>query len=145
MNHFTEKPDEGKAKELIEQGALWNCGVFAFKLGFLISILEEKGLPTSIMMNYLTNMINLPKISFDYEVVEKTENTVVIPYEGYWKDLGTWNTLTEEMITDQIGKGIVQEDSINTHLINELRYPSNSTRCFECCDRSKCRWDTCIR
>ena len=64
-----------------------------------------------------------PKISFDYEVVEKANNTVVIPYDGYWKDLGTWNTLTEEMAVEQIGKGIVCEESINTHLINELDIP----------------------
>lgn len=122
VNHFTEKPDEVKAKGLIEQGALWNCGVFAFKLGYLISILEEKGLPTSYT-ELQERYSELPKISFDYEVVEKTDNIVVIPYDGYWKDLGTWNTLTEEMASEQIGKGIVSGDSLNTHLINELDIP----------------------
>lgn len=122
VNHFTEKPDEAKAQELIEQGALWNCGVFAFKLGYLISILEEKGLPI-VYDNLLDGYNELSKISFDYEVVENTENIVVIPYDGYWKDLGTWNTLTEEMATKQIGKGIVCDESMNTHLINELDIP----------------------
>ncbi|MFK8862004.1 mannose-1-phosphate guanylyltransferase, partial [Escherichia coli] len=65
----------------------------------------------------------LPKISFDYEVVEKAQDIVVLPYDGYWKDLGTWNTLTEEMATNQIGKGIISEDSVNTHLVNELDIP----------------------
>lgn len=119
---FKEKPDEEKAQELIKQGALWNCGVFAFKLGFLISVLEEKGLPTSYE-KLLEQYSVLPKISFDYEVVEETDNIVVIPYDGYWKDLGTWNTLTEEMAAEQIGKGIVCKESLNTHLINELDIP----------------------
>lgn len=122
VNSFTEKPDAVKAQELIKQGALWNCGVFAFKLGFLISILEEKGLPTSYD-TLLEQYSALPKISFDYEVVEKTDNIVVIPYDGYWKDLGTWNTLTEEMAAEQIGRGIICEESSNTHLINELDIP----------------------
>ena len=79
---------------------------FAFKLGFLISVLEERGLPTSYD-KLLEQYSELPKISFDYEVVERTDKTVVISYDSYWKDLGTWNTLTEEMSAMQIGKGIV--------------------------------------
>ncbi|MDM8147835.1 sugar phosphate nucleotidyltransferase [Priestia megaterium] len=122
VSRFTEKPSEDKAATLIEQGALWNCGVFAFKLGYVISILEEKGLPIQYD-ELLKQYEGLPKISFDYEVVEKAEKIVVLPYDGYWKDLGTWNTLTEEMATSQIGKGVISEDSTNIHLINELDIP----------------------
>lgn len=122
VNHFTEKPSEEKAQTLIEMNALWNCGVFAFKLKYIIDILLEKELPLhydklSIQYN------NLPKISFDYEVVEKANHIVALPYDGYWKDLGTWNTLTEEMATTQIGKGVLSDDNENTHLINELDIP----------------------
>lgn len=122
VSHFEEKPTEEKAKSLIEKNALWNCGVFAFKLGYLLDILREKNLPLEyeIMNRHYTN---LPKISFDYEVVEKAQNIVVLPYDGYWKDLGTWNTLTEEMATTQVGKGVISDDSLNTHLINELDIP----------------------
>ncbi|MED3979919.1 sugar phosphate nucleotidyltransferase [Priestia megaterium] len=122
VSRFTEKPSEEQAASLIEDGALWNCGVFAFKLGYVISILEEKGISTDyeeLLKQYET----LPKISFDYEVVEKTKDIVVLPYSGYWKDLGTWNTLTEEMATSQIGKGVISADSENIHLINELDIP----------------------
>ncbi|MDC7763016.1 sugar phosphate nucleotidyltransferase [Priestia aryabhattai] len=119
---FTEKPSEKQAASLIKEGALWNCGVFAFKLGYVISILKEKGLPTKYE-ELLKQYEVLPQISFDYEVVEKTQNIVVLPYDGYWKDLGTWNTLTEEMATSQIGKGVISEDSKNVHLINELDIP----------------------
>ncbi|MDN4495102.1 sugar phosphate nucleotidyltransferase [Ureibacillus aquaedulcis] len=123
VQSFTEKPTEIEAKSLIDnQNALWNCGVFAFKLGFMISLLEERGLPTHYEV-LLEQYDKLPKISFDYEVVEKTEQIVVLPYEGYWKDLGTWRTLTDEMHTYQIGKGILTEDCEETHLINELDIP----------------------
>ncbi|MCI1575010.1 MAG: cupin domain-containing protein [Weizmannia coagulans] len=122
VSHFTEKPSEEKAAILIEKNALWNCGVFAFKLGYIIELLIEKGLSVQydeLLMHYST----LPKISFDYEVVEKANKIVALPYDGYWKDLGTWNTLTEEMATLQIGKGIISQESVNTHLVNELDIP----------------------
>lgn len=122
VGHFTEKPSEEKAESLIEIKALWNCGVFAFKLDYMIDLLAEKELPLDfdeLLKQYNT----LPKISFDYEVVEKANHIVALPYDGYWKDLGTWNTLTEEMVTLQIGKGVLSDDNVNTHLINELDIP----------------------
>lgn len=122
VGNFTEKPSEEKAQTLMDQKALWNCGVFAFRLGYLIEILQKLELPTQFEELY-SIYHTLPKISFDYQVVEKSRYIVALPYEGYWKDLGTWNTLTEEMITTQIGKGIISEDSTNTHLINELDIP----------------------
>ncbi|GGD76160.1 sugar phosphate nucleotidyltransferase [Paenibacillus nasutitermitis] len=122
VSRFREKPTEQQAEDLIKEQALWNCGVFAFKLGYVIQLLEQKGL--SIQYEELAKQYrSLPQISFDYEVVEKAANIVVLPYEGYWKDLGTWNTLTEEMKNKQIGWGTISEDCVNTHLINELDIP----------------------
>ncbi|MEH7409938.1 sugar phosphate nucleotidyltransferase [Priestia megaterium] len=122
VNCFTEKPSEEAAVGLINQRALWNCGVFAFRLGYLLQILQEKKLPLQFEMLH-KEYTTLPKISFDYEVVEKASHIVALPYDGYWKDLGTWNTLTEEMATSQIGKGVLTDDSANTHLVNELDIP----------------------
>lgn len=122
VSHFQEKPTEEIAEMLIDQNALWNCGVFAFKLGYVIELLERKGLP--IQFEELTKQYHkIPKTSFDYEVLEKASQIVVLPYGGYWKDLGTWNTLTEEMPNRQIGKGIISDDCVNTHLINEIDIP----------------------
>lgn len=122
VSHFKEKPSEVEARELMEQNALWNCGVFAFKLDYIISLLESSGFPIQYE-ELLKQYQNLEKTSFDYAVVEKSEKIVALPYNGSWKDLGTWNTLTEEMATNQIGKGIISEDSTNTHLVNELDIP----------------------
>ncbi|KGX91003.1 sugar phosphate nucleotidyltransferase [Pontibacillus marinus] len=122
VNNFTEKPSEEKAQSLIKHNALWNCGVFAFKLGYLLDILTAKNLSLDYH-TLLDNYSSLPKISFDYEVVENAQKIVAQPYDGGWKDLGTWNTLTEEMATYQIGKGVISDDSSNTHLVNELDIP----------------------
>ncbi|RXT13984.1 sugar phosphate nucleotidyltransferase [Ammoniphilus sp. CFH 90114] len=119
---FVEKPCADRAKELIDHGALWNCGVFAFKLGFILSLLEQKGLPKDYNQ-LLESYGKLPISSFDYEVVEKAQNIIAIPFNGSWFDLGTWSTLTAKMDSYVLGKGMVSSDSINTHLINELNLP----------------------
>lgn len=122
VKSFKEKPSEENAVRLIKQHALWNGGIFAFKLGYIISLIRERGLPIQYE-ELVKNYSSLPKISFDYEVVEKAKNIIAIPYDGYWKDLGTWNTLTEEMSSKVIGKGILSDDSDNSHIINELEIP----------------------
>lgn len=122
VSHFKEKPATAEAEELLKRNALWNSGVFAFKLDKIISLLDQKGLPVQydVLVQQYTS---LPKISFDYEVVEKTENIVALPYNGSWKDLGTWNTLTEEMGTNILGKGNMGVECEQNHIINELDIP----------------------
>lgn len=122
VSTFVEKPHHSKAESMITQGALWNCGVFAFKLNYLINLLIELELPIQYE-TMLSQYGQMPSTSFDYKVVEKAKNIVVSPYHGYWKDLGTWNTLTDEMTNRIIGRGYVSDDSLNTHLINELNIP----------------------
>ncbi|MEH7373559.1 sugar phosphate nucleotidyltransferase [Neobacillus drentensis] len=122
VSHFIEKPREKVAIELIKENALWNCGIFAFNLNYIISKLVELNLP--IQYNELLEQYHyLPKNSFDYEVVEKAKHIVALSYDGDWKDLGTWNTLTEEITTEVIGNGIISTDCKNIHLINELDIP----------------------
>ena len=122
VSHFKEKPNTVEAEILLTQNALWNCGVFAFKLDKIISLLDKKGFPVQYD-ELIKQYTKLPKISFDYEVVEKTENIVALPYEGTWKDLGTWNTLTEEMGTSILGKGNMGTECEQNHIINELDIP----------------------
>lgn len=119
---FQEKPCESDAALMIEQNALWNCGVFAFKLGYLINLLIEMELPIQYD-EMLKQYGRLQNISFDYKVVEQAKQIIAVPYSGFWKDLGTWNTLTEEMDTTVVGKGWITADARNTHLVNELNIP----------------------
>lgn len=122
VQRFVEKPSEESAERLIEEGAYWNSGVFAFRLGLILDMLELKGFSIDYE-GLLLQFPLLPKKSFDYEVVEHLSHIVALTYDGYWKDLGTWNTLTEEMSNQIIGNGALSEDSSNTHIINELELP----------------------
>lgn len=96
VKRFTEKPDVSTAERLIAEGALWNGGVFAFRLGYLTAI-SEKYVNPPTFSEIRDRYTDFPKISFDYEVAEKAENIGMVKYSGEWKDLGTWNTLTDEL------------------------------------------------
>lgn len=119
---FTEKPTAEKAKEYIEAGALWNGGVFAYKLKYVLD--KAKELLGSSDYKYLYDHYEgLKKISFDYAVVEHETSIAVLKYSGTWKDLGTWNTLTEAMEENTIGDVRMNETCTNVHVVNEIGVP----------------------
>lgn len=119
---FKEKPDVETANEYIKQGALWNGGIFAYKLKYVLDI-AHKLIDFEDYYDLFNKYETLEKISFDYAVVEKEEKIQVMRFEGKWKDLGTWNTLTEAMDEKIFGKGIENDKCENTHIINELNVP----------------------
>lgn len=119
---FKEKPDEKTAKEYIAQGALWNSGVFAFKLKYLLDKAHEL-IEFEDYQDLFDQYEKVQKISFDYAVVEKEESIQVMRFKGNWKDLGTWNTLTEAMDERIIGNAILNDNCQNVHVINELDVP----------------------
>lgn len=122
VEKFKEKPDIEKAKEYISKGALWNGGIFAYKLKYVLDI-AHKLIDFKDYNDLYNKYETLEKISFDYAVVEKEEKIQVMKFEGKWKDLGTWNTLTEAMNENILGKGMQNEKCENTHIINELDVP----------------------
>ena len=122
VKRFTEKPDVQRAEALLDEGALWNGGVFAFRLGYMVNVLE-KYITASSFEELHSRYGELPKISFDYEVAEKAESVAVLPFNGKWKDLGTWNSLTEELSSKAIGNVALGEQTENTHVVNELGMP----------------------
>lgn len=119
---FTEKPTVAVAEELLKQGALWNGGVFAFRLGYMMNIVR-KYITSASFVDTRSRYSEFPKISFDYEVAEKAHSVAVVPFTGQWKDLGTWNTLTDELRQHTIGNAVLGPKCENTHVINELQNP----------------------
>lgn len=122
VKRFTEKPSVEKAEGLLSEGALWNGGIFAFKLGYMTGILRMH-INTDSFEEVFRNYGKLPKISFDYEVAEKAESVAVVPYNGEWKDLGTWNALTAALDYHTLGNATLGPDCTNVHAINELNIP----------------------
>lgn len=121
VERFTEKPDADKAKELIDGGALWNGGVFAFRLEYMIDI-ARKYIQAETFQDIRNRYGEFPKISFDYEVAEKAESVAVVPFQGIWKDLGTWNTLSDALGNQPIGRALLEHTG-RTYVVNTLDIP----------------------
>lgn len=122
VSMFKEKPTQEVAKDYIAKGALWNGGVFAFKLGYVLNRAHE--LIDFVDYDDLFNKYDtLNKISFDYAVVEHEPEIEVMRFAGTWKDLGTWNTLTEAMDSHAVGEALFNENCENVHVVNELDVP----------------------
>ncbi len=122
VSTFKEKPDARTAAEYIQKGALWNGGVFAFQLQFVLNKAHEL-MDFTDYHDLFARYDTLRSISFDYAVVEKEEKIRVMRFTGQWKDLGTWNTLTEAMEENSVGDAIMNETCENVHVINELNVP----------------------
>lgn len=122
VSTFKEKPDTETAKKYISQGALWNGGVFAYKLKYVLDKAHEL-IDFTDYHDLFSKYETLTKISFDYAVVEKEDKIQVMRFSGQWKDLGTWNTLTEAMVENTIGDAVMNEECTDVHIINDLDIP----------------------
>lgn len=122
VSTFKEKPDVETAKKYLEQGALWNGGVFAFKLSYLLEKAHEL-LDFKDYEDLYAHYGEQKKISFDYAVVEQEKSIQVLRYKGSWKDLGTWNTFTEAMGSNAVGNVTLNDTCEDTHVVNELNIP----------------------
>lgn len=122
VDSFKEKPDAKTAEEYIRKGALWNGGVFAYKLEYVLSKAHEL-IDFTDYQDLFDKYDTLEKISFDYAVVEKEPKIQVMRFSGEWKDLGAWNTLTEAMDQPTIGDVTLNDTCEGVNVVNELNVP----------------------
>lgn len=109
VEKFTEKPDLETAKNYLKKGIYyWNSGIFAFSIRTMLSEFK-KYIPQIIEMidmnlvDLLTNFHEMPDISIDYAIAEKSDRIVVLPMELYWNDIGSWDSLYELAEKDEMG------------------------------------------
>lgn len=119
---FKEKPDAKTAEAYIAQGGLWNGGVFAYKIGYVLKRAREL-IDFTDYQDLFRKYETLQKISFDYAVVEKETDIAVMCFDGKWMDIGTWNTFTEAMQDPVIGNVHTDNTCENLHVVNELDLP----------------------
>lgn len=122
VSTFKEKPDVETAKQYLAQGALWNGGVFAYRLRYVLDRAHEL-IDFTDYHDLLAKYDTLTKISFDYAVVEHESSIQVLRFAGQWVDLGSWNTLTEAMGQTSVGNVRMDDTCENLHVINELNVP----------------------
>ena len=122
VSTFREKPDAVTAAEYIRQGALWNGGVFALRLQYVLDKAHER-MDFTDYHDLFARYDTVIDISFDYAVVEKEKKIQVMRFSGQWMELGTWNTLTGAMEENIVGDAVMNETCENVHVINELNVP----------------------
>ena len=122
VSRFVENPSVLLAEDLISHGALWNSGVYAFRLGYLTEI-ARRYVDVPTFDGVRDNYASYPIASFDCEVAAKAPSSVVLPYDGEWKDLGNWRALTAHLRSNTYGNVTVDSTTSNTHVINELDIP----------------------
>ncbi len=136
---FLEKPDSETAKQLIQEGCLWNAGLFCFLAASLLSEAEALEPESSAQvgaavdalaedLDYLRlgpQFAEARKISFDYAVMEKTARRLVIPVDFAWSDVGDWRELWTMSEKDGAGNAVfgdvVLEGVRNSYLRSESR------------------------
>lgn len=98
---FVEKPTRDRAAEMVNQGYLWNSGIFVWRVGdFLGEIRNHTPEVSSALKSFSleTNDIgkffdSVESVSVDVGVLERSEKVFVIPGDFGWDDVGTWAAL----------------------------------------------------
>ena len=137
---FTEKPNQKNAKKYLDSGNyLWNSGIFLFRASVYLRELEkfEPEIYTackksSKSVNIDSDFVRLdnnhfrkcPSKSIDYAVMEKTNDAVVVPFNGIWSDIGTWDNLWKVKPKDT-NNNVIEGDVILDKVSNSYVYSSN--------------------
>ncbi|CAM4211320.1 mannose-1-phosphate guanylyltransferase/mannose-6-phosphate isomerase [Bordetella muralis] len=107
---FVEKPSLDKAREYVDSGRfVWNSGMFCFKAGVILQELAAHasdvdtatracwaatcaagGDRTKMAEIPAEAFAEVPDISIDYAVMERSSNVVVVPGDFGWSDIGSW-------------------------------------------------------
>ncbi|MGE5473031.1 MAG: mannose-1-phosphate guanylyltransferase/mannose-6-phosphate isomerase [Ignavibacteriales bacterium] len=107
---FVEKPDIKKAEKYLKEGKYyWNSGMYAFSINTFVEELskyqtEIYDLFSNNKYQELSNRFSeMPNISIDYAIAEKSKRVVVIPISTYWSDIGSWDAIYDAMQKDDNG------------------------------------------
>ena len=109
VEKFAEKPDIKTAREYVNEGNyFWNSGMFAFSIGTMIKEFGKyaPGIKKMLDMSFddlVSNFKNMPDISIDYAVAEKSNRIVILPLDLYWNDIGSWDSLYDAEDKDDMG------------------------------------------
>jgi mannose-1-phosphate guanylyltransferase len=131
---FKEKPDVRTAEQYIEQGNYyWNSGMFCFKAGVFLEELacyapEMLAAGTLAHQNMITEgttarvpfelMSAIPEDSIDYAVMEKSSKIKVVAADIDWSDVGSFDSLYDELSKDQQGNAILKRGDSDVPVLN---------------------------
>ena len=113
VSEFVEKPDAGRAAELIAGGALWNTGIYVWEAGQVLELIEE--LVPEVAPGLAALRRNDPDAfgrkvrpaSIERGLLERTDRLVALQTDCAWDDVGTWACLRRSRELDDDGNGAI--------------------------------------
>ncbi len=131
VERFLEKPSEGRAQELIDEGKVfWNLGHMLFLPSVFWQEMEccspEVALLKGLSFKQcLEKMYELPSVTLDQGLLEKSSRVLGYPVEGFWSDIGSWDNVYDVLSKDEEGNvsrgAVLAKDSKNCLFLSEKR------------------------
>jgi mannose-1-phosphate guanylyltransferase len=111
VSRFTEKPDRTRAAKMIEHGALWNSGIFVWRVGDFLDDVRQLTPEVAPALHAHANDIegffrDVTPISVDHGVLERSSRVMVMPGDFAWDDVGTWGSLRRVRSRDAFGNAV---------------------------------------
>lgn len=108
---FVEKPDAARATELLSGGYLWNSGMFVAKAATILDEVGGSALLAAVKRAVVERsngrlsdaFSDSPSISFDHQIMERTDRGLVVPLDAGWSDIGSWHAVWDVSEKDQAG------------------------------------------
>lgn len=131
VESFIEKPDRKTAEKYLTQGGyFWNSGMFAFRVDTLEEELKSHApeifeLYMSGYEEMLSSFDQMPDISIDYAVMEKSDRVITMPLDIYWNDVGSWDSIFSVFPKDETGNvkigDVLAHDTKDSLVISDRR------------------------
>jgi len=130
VKRFAEKPDRKKAERFLKTGRFfWNSGIFVWKKSVILEAMRKympslyRGLQRISLKNVNKLYPGLPNVSIDYGIMEKAKNSLVLPADFSWEDLGSWESLDKFLLRDRkknaITGRVLLMDTQNCTVVNK--------------------------
>ncbi|HEY8035022.1 MAG TPA: mannose-1-phosphate guanylyltransferase/mannose-6-phosphate isomerase [Methylobacter sp.] len=131
VSRFVEKPALENAIKFVENGYLWNSGMFVFRAGDFMQMLERHQPEIHRAITSMSGMADveasydkLPNLSIDYGLAEKANKVAVVPVSMGWSDLGSWESIYQHRDKDEAGN-VAQGDILVHDTQDSLLWSSN--------------------
>lgn len=129
VSEFREKPELEDAKKYIEEGCLWNSGMFLFDTDVFFAELKNHAPDIYDAFDAYGSISDiggiydlLPSLSIDYGIMEKSNKVAVVKLDHKWSDLGNFNAIYDEFEKDENGNVVYECDGVLIDSTDNLIY-----------------------
>ncbi|MGZ5006011.1 MAG: mannose-1-phosphate guanylyltransferase [Chthoniobacterales bacterium] len=136
---FREKPNPELAESFLRKGNFrWNAGMFVWSVPSVLSefnrhtpdlahFISQMSVPDNFEKTLRERFATLPKISFDYAIMEKADRVLVVEAAFDWDDVGSWQAVASYFKKDAQGN-CANCDTIAVDSTNNIVFDQDGTK-----------------